>query len=80
MALPQETYAIKHQIDVELGAIFDNTAADRQGKLTLPFFFSYIAIKNICTTILLVLNGAETSEKNWHYQKMTKKIEGCAKR
>ena len=33
MSLPQEAYAIKHQIDVELGAIFDNTAADRQGKL-----------------------------------------------
>ncbi len=33
MSLPQEAYAIKHEIDVELGAIFDNTAADRQGKL-----------------------------------------------
>lgn len=33
MSLPQEAYAIKHEIDVELGAILDNTAVDRQDKL-----------------------------------------------
>jgi hypothetical protein len=33
MSLPKEAYAVKHNLDVELGLILDSTSADRQEKL-----------------------------------------------